>query len=75
MCLDETDFEGKPLEKQIYENEDSRQNFELAIIPCIPKQRTPYNKHLVDKECIADLKDPKSVEAKFQASLAYLTEG
>lgn len=38
----------------------------------MPKQLTPYNKHLVDKECIADLKNPKSLEAKFKQSKAYL---
>jgi hypothetical protein len=38
---------------------------ELNYIPCIPKQLTGKNKHLVDKECIADLKDPKALEKKF----------
>ena len=47
-------------------------NIEVIFIPCVPKQLTLYNKHLVDKECIADLKDPKSLEAKLKESKAYL---
>jgi len=78
MCLDETDFEGKPLERHVFKNKNEHKTFEVAIIPCIPKQLTPYNAHLVDKECIADYKaapDSKySLLKKFQASNAYMTE-
>jgi len=41
-------------------------------IPCIPKQKTPENEHLVDKECIADYKDKKSLENKLESSKTYL---
>ena len=46
----------------------------MNFIPCIPKQLTPYNKHLVNKECIADYKDPKSLAKKLQDSKDYLGE-
>ena len=45
---------------------------DIQFIPCIPKQLTSYNKHLVDKECIADYNDPKNLENKLQESKDYL---
>jgi hypothetical protein len=64
--MDKYDREGKEISKTLYgESQLNYSKIELNYIPCIPKQLTDKNKHLVDKECIADLKDPKAVEKKF----------
>ena len=65
MCLNDLDANGKKLNKNIYGTTGADfRNLDIALIPCVPKQLTPYNKHLVGKECMADLKDPKSLQAK-----------
>ena len=45
---------------------------DIEFFPCIPKQLTPYNEHLVEKECIADLNDKNSVDKKLKDSMDYL---
>jgi hypothetical protein len=64
--MDKYDKEGKEFARTIFGTTgvDTR-SYEIIYIPCVPKQLTPYNKHLVDKECIADLKDPQALEKKF----------
>jgi hypothetical protein len=58
MCINETDYEGKPFSRKIYGHTGGEYRaIELNLIPCKPKQLTPYNAHLKDKECIADLKN------------------
>jgi hypothetical protein len=66
MCMGEFDNNGVKVPKILYgmSGTDSR-SIDLNFIPCVPKQLTPENKHLVDKECIADYNDPKSLEKKF----------
>lgn len=73
MCINDLDDQGNKLNKKIYgyTGVDLR-TIEINFIPCVPKQLTLYNKHLVDKECIADLKDPKAVAAKLQETKDYL---
>jgi len=73
MCVDPIDKNGNSLKRILFGREGSvYRESDISFIPCIPKQLTEENKHLVDKECIADYNDPKSLEAKFQESKAYL---
>ena len=72
MCINDLDNKGKPFNKNVYGDGGSYRTLEFNFIPCVPKQLTIYNRHLVNKECIADLKDPKSLKAKLEASRAYL---
>jgi len=60
MCIDNFDAKGNKFNKNIFgaEGGESTRTIEIQFIPCKPKQLTYYNKHLVDKECIADLRDP-----------------
>jgi len=71
--MNELDNKGKKIDLTLYgvSGLDAR-TIDVTYIPCVPKQLTPQNKHLVDKECIADLKSPKALEKKFQESKAYL---
>ena len=71
--MDKLDLKGKVIEKSIYGSHGADyRSIELLIIPCIPKQLTKENKHLVDTECIADLKSPSALKKKFNESKAYL---
>jgi hypothetical protein len=64
--MDKYDREGREITKILYGDRGlNDRTIGLSYIPCIPKQLTDKNKHLVDKECIADLKDPKALEKKF----------
>ena len=73
MCLNDLDANGKKLNKNIFGTSGAeRREIGITFIPCVPKQLTLYNKHLIGKECIADLKDPKSLQAKLQESKDYL---
>ena len=67
MCMDKYDREGREITKLLIGDAslDGGRTLEANYIPCIPKQLTDKNKHLVDKECIADLNDPKALEKKF----------
>ena len=63
--MNELDDKGEKLNTKIYgATGNSFKSIEVAFIPCIPKQITKENKHLVDKECLADLKSKKSLAAK-----------
>jgi hypothetical protein len=65
LCMDKYDKEGKEFPRNIFgETGNDNRTIEIIYIPCIPKQLTPYNKHLVEKECIADLKDPQALKKK-----------
>jgi hypothetical protein len=73
MCMNDYDFEGKKISKTLFGiTGNNSRTLDMIFIPCIPKQLTPYNKHLVDKECIADYKDPKSLEKKLNESISYV---
>jgi hypothetical protein len=73
MCMNELDDKGVKVNKRIYgATGNSFKSIEVAFIPCIPKQITSKNKHLINKECLADLKSKKSLAAKFQESKNYL---
>jgi hypothetical protein len=55
MCINDLDSYGKKFSKNLYGRQGSKNRaMDLIAIPCIPKQLTLYNKHLIDKECIAD---------------------
>ena len=71
--MNKLDNKGKAIEKSIYGNPGAEyRSIDLNIIPCIPKQLTEENKHLVDTECIADLTSPSALKKKFNESKAYL---
>jgi hypothetical protein len=73
--MDKYDKEGKLFPRILYGNPGNGTNsrsLDITYIPCVPKQLTPYNKHKVDKECIADLKDPKALNKKFLESKTYI---
>jgi len=67
MCLDE--FESPILfGSQGSEN----RNIEINVIPCKPEQLTSRNASRRSKACIADLKSPKAMEARFRETIKYL---
>jgi len=67
------DYEGNPINLNLFGiNGRYGKGLEFQIRPCIPKQLTPENKHLVDKECIADYNSPESMAAKLKESTEYL---
>ena len=69
MCPNQLDDNGNPINLNLYGiNGRFGEGLEYQIRPCIPKQLTPENKHLVDKECIADYNSPESMAAKFKES-------
>jgi hypothetical protein len=58
MCLNEFNNDGEKVDYKLYSDGIGTKYFhDVEFIPCVPKQLTPYNKHLVNKECIADYKD------------------
>jgi hypothetical protein len=58
MCLNEFYNNGEKIDYKLHGGLGGRGTFhDIEFVPCTPKQLTPYNKHLVDKECIADLND------------------
>jgi hypothetical protein len=65
MCINDIDTEGKRINKKIFGSYGAEYRaIELNLIPCIPKQETSYNRHLKDKECIADLTSKASLAKK-----------
>lgn len=76
MCLNKFDFEGNEIKHGVLGSAGSGGTeyrlLDVTLRPCIPKQLTPYNKHLVDKDCIADYNDPASLKAKLKQSMDYL---
>jgi hypothetical protein len=73
MCMNDEDYKGVPIDKKIYGHTGGAYRaIELNIIPCRPKQETPYNRHLKDKECIADLTSKASLKRKLQEIKDYL---
>ena len=66
-------MKGKPFNKRLFGTAGVNQrSLELNLIPCIPKQITDQNRHLINKECLADYNDPASMRRKFLASKKYL---
>jgi hypothetical protein len=63
--MNTTDDKGKVIPKLLFgvSGVDAR-TLDVIFKPCIPKQLTPENKHLVDSECIADYRDKKSLDNK-----------
>jgi hypothetical protein len=72
MCLNEFDNNGDKVDYKLYGGLGSGLAHDIEFFPCIPKQLTPYNEHLVEKECIADLNDKNSVDKKLKDSMDYL---
>ena len=59
MCIDDLGFDGNKYSRSLYgPNGSPNRTFDLVITPCIPEQLTDKNKHLYDKGCIADYKNP-----------------
>lgn len=62
MCMDENDYNGNLINKRLFGSTgNSFRSVEIALIPCVPKQITRWNKHLINSECLADLNSPKSL--------------
>ena len=73
MCINEFDKDGKKFPRTVFGTSGTEaRTLDIMLITCLPKQLTQYNKHLVDKECIVDYKDPKSLERKLKESKDYL---
>ena len=73
MCLDHVDSTGKKIDLKLFgQNGLDAKTLDLNYIPCIPKQLTTKNKHLIDKECIVDYNSPKSLRDKLKATQDYI---
>jgi len=65
---------GKSLDFYGSEDFQKHRRFDLVYMPCEPIQLTESNKHLVEKECIVDLKDEKAKQKKLQETIKYLKD-
>jgi len=74
LCLDEMDWDGKPLELYGEADVAAHRRIDINYLPCEPKQITMANKHLAKTECLVNLKDKKAMRRKLKKTQRYLRD-
>ena len=74
--MDETDVSGRPIRKGLFGSTEAQAHRRIDFVfrPCIPKHKMGHMYSPKDTECLADLNNPRSVEARLKASLEYVGE-
>ena len=73
MCLNDVDFQGKPINMNLYGTfSGAYRSIEMLVIPCIPSNVKGHIHHEKDLECVADHDEPESMKERFEKSKAYL---